>query len=895
VSDMLPSFSSLRQMRLQQRCLWEPRRRVPSLSSSSSLGWTSNRLVDGMMTTSSASQQQQQSMTTMTHHSFRDGRLGYRLSSSSTFSSNVWRQSQQSQQSQRLQVEQKRYYYYVPTTWEELTERCIRWMEREDRRLVPVKLVSRRKMKQPQQQLQPQQQRKHPLHPSILHQFQVVEQQQEEETEEEKRRRKQQLQRQIQKQNLSRILTMGKISTRAKWNSLYPKNLQYQPPPRAVGQNAASAMGIPMTTTPPPRSSIIPTENDMNNNYNHNPSSSFYSSSSSAVILPSPLPPFPPPSTSITMKSRLLGWKSLRKEQYQGWKSRQKEEYQGWKSRRKEEYQGWKIRKKEQYQQWKTKYVLLKEYSKPEWFDPIVGRPLTSKDVLGRYVNPWQSQSTNGLHSPMTLLKWRWQRFQRFLTMNLSSISSSTSSSSSLRLPLSSSTTTTTIPFPVSTTTTVQEGLVVDLNQLIPIPRLSSKSSSSQRGQEERDDVATPISVASTTTTSNISGGGGIAVTWIGHSTCYVQMDGFTMIMDPIFSPKSSPYQQDYIPIGETRYTPPSHSIPYLVDHAGGIIDFCCITHDHYDHMDRDSVLQLSPHVQMWIVPLEIGTWLVEQCHIDPMKIVELKWWEGVRFVKDQENGTLVKTRMMDDDNNHSISSLSTEDDSIVPQDQGQQHSEEDENGKTKKEQEFLDDDSESITIHCCPASHWGSRTMFDRNKRLWGSFAITTTTSTTTSTTTATLLSSSSPDQQQEQQQQQQRFFFCGDTGLPETFPLFRQIGDAFGPFDLACIPIGAYEPADYNKDAHVTPEEAFQIHQDIMSRYSVGIHWGTFTMGDEPSHEPPIRLQEAVRQAQLKNSTTTTTTEKSDEEGGSMVVVPIAPFETIRHGSTVIVNHRS
>ena len=51
--------------------------------------------------------------------------------------------------------------------------------------------------------------------------------------------------------------------------------------------------------------------------------------------------------------------------------------------------------------------------------------------------------------------------------------------------------------------------------------------------------------------------------------------------------------------------------------------------------------------------------------------------------------------------------------------------------------------------------------------------------------------------------------------------------------------------------KDAHVNPEEAVMIHQDINTRYSVGIHWGTFILTDEPVEEPPKRLLVALEKA--------------------------------------------
>ena len=45
----------------------------------------------------------------------------------------------------------------------------------------------------------------------------------------------------------------------------------------------------------------------------------------------------------------------------------------------------------------------------------------------------------------------------------------------------------------------------------------------------------------------------------------------------------------------------------------------------------------------------------------------------------------------------------------------------------------------------------------------------------------------------------------------------------------DISLIPIGAYAPRWFMQDMHVNPDEAVQIHQDVQSRFSVGMHWGT------------------------------------------------------------------
>ena len=83
-------------------------------------------------------------------------------------------------------------------------------------------------------------------------------------------------------------------------------------------------------------------------------------------------------------------------------------------------------------------------------------------------------------------------------------------------------------------------------------------------------------------------------------------------------------------------------------------------------------------------------------------------------------------------------------------------------------------------------------------------------------------------------------RMFCAGDTGYSAQH--FKAIGEKFGPFDLALIPIGAYEPRWFMGPQHVDPTEAVQIHQDLRAKLSIGVHWGTFQLTDEP-------LDQAVR----------------------------------------------
>ncbi|KAF2981380.1 hypothetical protein EK904_002932 [Melospiza melodia maxima] len=111
----------------------------------------------------------------------------------------------------------------------------------------------------------------------------------------------------------------------------------------------------------------------------------------------------------------------------------------------------------------------------------------------------------------------------------------------------------------------------------------------------------------------------------------------------------------------------------------------------------------------------------------------------------------------------------------------------------------------DAVTFVFTPSQHWCKRTVTDDNKVLWGSWSVL------------------GP---------WNRFFFAGDTGYCFAF---EQIGKRFGPFDLAAIPIGAYEPRWFMKYQHVDPEEAVRIHIDVQAKKSVAIHWGTFALANE------------------------------------------------------------
>src|SRR5271155_451666 len=60
--------------------------------------------------------------------------------------------------------------------------------------------------------------------------------------------------------------------------------------------------------------------------------------------------------------------------------------------------------------------------------------------------------------------------------------------------------------------------------------------------------------------------------------------------------------------------------------------------------------------------------------------------------------------------------------------------------------------------------------------------------------------------------------------------------------------IPIGAYSPRHIMSPVHCSPADSVLLHHDIKSKLSVGMHWGTFVLTDEPVNQPPQKLKEEL-----------------------------------------------
>lgn len=239
---------------------------------------------------------------------------------------------------------------------------------------------------------------------------------------------------------------------------------------------------------------------------------------------------------------------------------------------------------------------------------------------------------------------------------------------------------------------------------------------------------------------------------WIGHSTYLIEVDGLTILTDPVWDKYCSP-----VPIRKLRrYNDPPIALADLPP-----VDIVLISHNHYDHLDVKTVSALKrfhPQIE-WIVPQGLSPWFHRRgIH----SVIEIGWWKTY---------------------------------------------------STKQ-----------CSITAVPAQHYSGRTLWDQNKTHWNGYVL---------------------------QTQGKSIYFTGDTGYnPKDF---KSIGDRFSHMDLSLIPIGTYSPQKFMEPVHIGPVEAVQIHQEVNSRLSLGMHWNTFRLSDEPHNRPPYDLYHAMKEKRL------------------------------------------
>lgn len=237
----------------------------------------------------------------------------------------------------------------------------------------------------------------------------------------------------------------------------------------------------------------------------------------------------------------------------------------------------------------------------------------------------------------------------------------------------------------------------------------------------------------------------GLRVTWFGHSSSLIEIDGITVLTDPLWSKRISPVRW----AGPTRWYQP----PIALDDIPSI-DVVVISHDHYDHLDRGTIEALRKRKTVFIVPLGIGAHL-EHWGIAPTRIIELDWWQTAHI-----NG---------------------------------------------------------VDIVSTPTRHASGRIWPRSDKTLWSGFAMV------------------GPHH---------RAYYSGDTGL---LPAMRDIGERYGPFDVALVEAGQYD-ADW-PDWHLGPEQAVEVNRLVRGKVLIPVHWGLITLANHSWTEPVERVLAAAR----------------------------------------------
>ena len=143
-------------------------------------------------------------------------------------------------------------------------------------------------------------------------------------------------------------------------------------------------------------------------------------------------------------------------------------------------------------------------------------------------------------------------------------------------------------------------------------------------------------------------------ITWLGHSAFLLELEGKTLMLDPMLGKFSSP-----LPFfGPKRY---SETLPQILEELSAI-DVVLISHDHYDHLDYETIMKIKEKVKWFLVPLGLRRHL-ERWGVSQERVKEFDWWQEVNI--------------------------------------------------------------EGLTLTCTPARHFSGRGLTDRNSSLWCSWVI--------------------------------------------------------------------------------------------------------------------------------------------------------------------------
>ncbi len=231
------------------------------------------------------------------------------------------------------------------------------------------------------------------------------------------------------------------------------------------------------------------------------------------------------------------------------------------------------------------------------------------------------------------------------------------------------------------------------------------------------------------------------ATAWFGHSSILIKVDGVTFLCDPVFGERASTFSF----MGPKRFNYLQHMTVDMLPK----VDVVLLSHDHYDHLDYVTVLELKGKVQRWVMPLGTGAHM-EHWGVPAEQITEHDWWESVKV--------------------------------------------------------------EGVRLTLAPARHFTGRGMTNRFSTLWGSWVI---------------------------EGRTKKIYFGADSGYS---PTFKEVGERFGPFDLALLECGAYN--ERWAEIHMMPEETAQAALDVKANVLMPLHWGKFSLAMHPWKEPVERL---------------------------------------------------
>jgi len=229
---------------------------------------------------------------------------------------------------------------------------------------------------------------------------------------------------------------------------------------------------------------------------------------------------------------------------------------------------------------------------------------------------------------------------------------------------------------------------------------------------------------------------------WFGHSSYYFQLNGKRFLVDPVFSGSVSPVPYS----GKSFKGTDVYSVEDFPE-----IDYLLITHDHYDHLDYQTIVEIKHKVKTVICGLGVGEHL-EYWNYEPSKIIEKDWYDSIEL-----------------------------------------------------------DNQTKITL--TPARHFSGRT-FKRNTSLWTSYVVETT---------------------------DFKLFIGGDSGYDFHF---KEIGEKYGPFDLAILENGQYNQKW--RYIHTLPEEIHTVAKDLKAKRFFPVHSSKFSLAFHSWTEPLERVSE-------------------------------------------------